>query len=85
MSSDPQQRSTIDGLRFIFAFGGSVLVTGATPFLVKRLGGGNERLGWPLTMMFWGAAASAIFLVTFCNTRERVAPSPAQEGQRRPR
>jgi glycoside/pentoside/hexuronide:cation symporter, GPH family len=79
MSSDPQQRSTINGLRFIFAFGGSMVVTGATPFLVKWLGGGNERLGWPLTMMFWGVAASAIFLVTFCNTRERVAPSPAQQ------
>lgn len=79
MSSDPQQRSTINGLRFIFAFGGSMVVTGVTPFLVKWLGGGNERLGWPLTMMFWGVAASAIFLVTFCNTRERVAPSLAQK------
>lgn len=79
MSSDPQERSTINGLRFVFAFGGSMLVTGATPFLVKWLGGGNERLGWPLTMVFWGIAASGVFLVTFFNTRERIAPPRAQK------
>ena len=28
MSSDPQQRSAINGLRFVFAFGGSMVVTG---------------------------------------------------------
>jgi glycoside/pentoside/hexuronide:cation symporter, GPH family len=78
MSSDPQERTTINGLRFIFAFGGSMLVTAATPFLVKGLGGGNERLGWQITMAFWGVAASCIFLLTFFNTRERVVPPPAQ-------
>src|SRR5450830_643236 len=68
MSSDPQERTTINGLRFIFAFGGSMVVTAATPFLVKGLGGGNERLGWQLTMVFWGLAASGLFAVTFFNT-----------------
>lgn len=79
MSSDPQERSTINGLRFIFAFGGSTLVTAATPFLVKWLGHGNERLGWQLTMAVWGVAASGLFGVTFVNTRERIAPLPAQK------
>ena len=81
MSGNPQERTTINGLRFIFAFGGSTLVTAATPFLVKGLGGGNERLGWPLTMALWGGAASALFAVTFFNTRERIAPLPAQRTQ----
>ena len=72
MSGNPQERTTINGLRFIFAFGGSKLVTAATPFLVKGLGGGNERLGWPLTMALWGAAASAK-----CGKRPRRAgPKP---------
>ena len=79
MSDDPQERSTINGLRFIFAFGGSTLVTAATPFLVKWLAPGNERLGWQLTMAFWGVAASSLFLVTFFNTRERIAPPPTQK------
>jgi len=78
MSSDPQERTAINGLRFIFAFGGSMLVTAATPSLVKWLGGENERLGWQLTMVCWGIAASGMFLVTFLNTRERVAPPPSQ-------
>jgi len=81
MSDDPQERSTINGLRFIFAFGGSTLVTAATPFLVKWLAAGNERLGWQLTMAFWGVAASLLFLVTFFNTRERIAPPPGQKTQ----
>jgi len=79
MSGDPQERSTINGLRFIFAFGGSLLVTAATPFLVKSLGRGNERLGWQLTMVVWGVAASCIFAATFLNTRERITPSPVQK------
>jgi GPH family glycoside/pentoside/hexuronide:cation symporter len=79
MSDDPQERSTVNGLRFIFAFSGSMLVTAATPFLVKWLGQGNERLGWQITMAFWGLAASGIFLVTFFNTRERIAPPPTQK------
>jgi len=81
MSSDPQERTTINGLRFIFAFGGSTLVTAATPFFVKWLGHGNERLGWQLTMAVWGLAASGLFVVTFLNTRERIAPPPAQKPQ----
>jgi len=81
MSSDAQERSTINGLRFIFAFSGSTIVTATTPLLVKWLGHGNERLGWQLTMVLWGAAASALFLLTFFNTRERVVPSSAQKTQ----
>ena len=81
MSSDPQERSTINGLRFLFAFGGSTIVTAATLSLVKWLGGGNDRLGWQLTMVFWGVAASGIFLVTFFNTRERIVPLAAQRSE----
>jgi len=80
MSNDPQQRSAINGLRFFFAFSGGMVVTAATPFLVRWLGGGNDRSGWPLTMVFWVTAASGLFLLTFWNTRERIAPPPAQEN-----
>ena len=79
MSSDRQERSTINGLRFIFAFAGGTLVTSRNQPLVRWLGQGNERLGWQLTMAFWGLAASALFAVTFFNTRERVAPPPGQK------
>ena len=81
MSADPQERSTINGLRFIFAFAGSTLVTAATPDLVKWLGGGNDRLGWQLTMACWGIAASIIFAITFFNTRERVVPVSQKKSE----
>jgi glycoside/pentoside/hexuronide:cation symporter, GPH family len=74
MTSVPQERTSINSLRFICAFSGSTLLTATTPFLVKWLGQGDERLGWQLTMVVWGIAATALFLVTFFNTRERVAP-----------
>jgi GPH family glycoside/pentoside/hexuronide:cation symporter len=81
MSSDPQQRSTVNGLRFIFAFAGSTLVTAATPWLVHTLGAGDDRRGWQLAMLAWGVAATILFAVAFVNTRERVAP-PAGPQQR---
>ncbi|SHG38480.1 MFS transporter [Massilia sp. CF038] len=80
MSSDPQQRTSINGLRFIFAFGGSTLVTAATPWLVRALGGADVQRGWQLTMIVWGVAAACLFAVTFFNTRERIAPPPGQKS-----
>jgi GPH family glycoside/pentoside/hexuronide:cation symporter len=80
MSADPQERSTINGLRFIFAFAGSTLVTAATPALVRWLGHGDEKLGWQLTMLVWGVFASCLFLLTFFNTRERIAPQATQKS-----
>ncbi|NHZ41934.1 MFS transporter [Massilia sp. CCM 8693] len=79
MSAEPQERSTINGLRFIFAFAGSMLVTAATPAMVGWLGGGDEQRGWQLTMLAWGVLASLLFAATFFNTRERIAPPPRQQ------
>lgn len=80
MSSDPQERSSINGLRFIFAFAGSTLVTAATPWLVGALGAGDAQRGWQLTMVVWGVAAAGLFALTFFNTRERVLPPPGQKS-----
>ena len=80
MTSEPQERTTINSLRFIFAFGGGALVTAATPSLVKWLGQGDTQLGWQLTMVFWGIAATILFTITFFNTRERIEPSPTQKS-----
>lgn len=80
MSADPQERSTINGLRFIFAFAGSTLVTAATPHLVTWLGAGDDKHGWQLTMLVWGVLASILFAITFFNTRERIAPISSQQS-----
>ncbi|CAN7367240.1 MFS transporter [Pseudoduganella sp. LjRoot289] len=81
MSGDPQERSTINGLRFIFAFAGSTLVTAATPCMVRLLGAGDDKHGWQLTMLAWGMAATALFVLTFVNTRERIAPPATQQSK----
>jgi len=80
MSADPQERSTINGLRFICAFAGSTLVTAATPALVKWLGGSDEKLGWQLTMLVWAIAATLMFAIAFVNTRERILPPAGQRS-----
>ena len=80
ISNDPQERSTINGLRFIFAFAGSTLVTAATPAMVAWLGAGDDVRGWQLTMLAWSVAASVMFLITFLNTRERVLPPAGQKS-----
>lgn len=80
LSADPQERSTVNGLRFIFAFAGGTLVTAATPALVSWLGGGDDKLGWQLTMLVWSVFASGLFVLTFLNTRERIAPAPSQKS-----
>ncbi|WP_296952580.1 MFS transporter [uncultured Massilia sp.] len=80
MSADPQERATLNGLRFVFAFAGSTLVTAATPLLVKTIGAGDEVRGWQLTMLAWSVAATVLFGFAFLGTRERVAPPPAQRS-----
>jgi len=80
MSSDPQERSSVNGLRFIFAFAGSTLVTAATPWLVRTLGRGDAEQGWQLTMVVWGILAACLFAIAFSTTRERIAPPPGQKN-----
>lgn len=74
MSSDPQQRADINGLRFVGGFTGGTIVSAATPKLVEILGQGDTQTGWQLTMVFWGVAASLLFVNAFFNTKERVEP-----------
>jgi GPH family glycoside/pentoside/hexuronide:cation symporter len=80
MSADPQERSTLNGLRFVFAFAGSTLVTAATPSMVKLFGAGDDVRGWQLTMLAWAVAATVLFALAFGGTRERIAPAPSQRS-----
>ncbi len=74
ITANPVERDTINSARFVGGYIGAALVTWGTQKLVNLLGQGNDTLGWQLTMVFWGIAATALFLITFLNTRERVAP-----------
>lgn len=74
MSSDPQQRVDINGMRFVGGFTGGTIVSAATLKLVEIFGQGDTQTGWQLTMVFWGVAASLLFVNAFFNTKERVEP-----------
>ena len=68
------ERTSISGYRFVCAFGAAWLVgTFVTP-LKTILGGGDEALGFRLTMMIFAVISIALFWVAFATTRERVKP-----------
>ncbi len=72
MSNDSQQRTTLTSFRFIGAFSGGSMVAYFTPELVHYFGGGDESLGWQLTMLLYGVLASVLFIISFISTKERI-------------
>lgn len=74
MSSSSLERTSISSFRFVCAFSAAWLVgTFVTP-LKTILGGGDDALGFRLTMMIFAVVSIALFWVTFATTRERVKP-----------
>ena len=80
MTADSQQRTTLISFRFIAAFAGTTLVNAFTLDLVQWFGGGDEALGWQLTLALYGAVAAVLFATVFATTRERIAPPPQQDS-----
>lgn len=74
MTSDSQQRTSLSSFRFIGAFSGGTVVAYFTPSLVNALGGGDDALGWQLTLGVYGAIAFAMYMVCFAICKERVHP-----------
>ncbi len=79
MSSDGKERTTLATFRFIFAFGGSLLVLAAAEPLVdffSKMGGGpvNLQTGWQLAAVVFAIVAIIFFWFTFSWTRERIKP-----------
>ena len=74
ISSSSMERTKVASYRFICAFGaGWVIATFVGP-LKDALGGGDEALGFKLTMALFAAASVVLFWVTFATTKERVEP-----------
>lgn len=80
MTNDSQQRTTLISFRFIAAFAGTTVVNAFTLDLVRWFGGGNEALGWQLTLGLYGVVASLLFATVFFSTRERITPPPQQRS-----
>ncbi|MDD2304885.1 MAG: MFS transporter [Prolixibacteraceae bacterium] len=79
MSSDGKERTSLATFRFIFAFGGSLLVLAlAKPLsdIFSNMGGGvpNLQFGWQMATVVFAIIATIFFWFTFSWTRERVKP-----------
>jgi GPH family glycoside/pentoside/hexuronide:cation symporter len=68
------ERTKAASYRFFGAFtAGWLIATFVTP-LKNILGGGDDALGFQLTMTIFAVASVLLFWVTFATTRERVSP-----------
>ena len=82
ISPSSLERTRVSGFRFACAFGaGWLIATFVTP-LKTILGGGDEALGFRLTMALFAVISVGLFWVTFATTRERVHPQSQQSDVR---
>ena len=73
LSQDQYQRSVLSIFRLFMAIVAGVIVNMAVPQMTEMFGGGAQ--GWRLTFMILGALSVVMFLLTYFNTKERVAAS----------
>lgn len=75
MSPVSAERTSLATYRFVCAFAGGMLITASVTPLKNALGGGDEALGFRLTMALFAVLSVALFWFTFATTRERVPPA----------
>ncbi|WP_309400388.1 MFS transporter [Cerasicoccus maritimus] len=74
MTPSSEERTKLATYRFVGAFSGTLLISLGVRPLVRELGGGDEALGFKLTMGLLSAVAVILFFFTFAWTKERVKP-----------
>lgn len=72
---ESSERTKAAQFRFIFASMGSLVVGASAKPLVELLGGGDELLGFRLTIILFAVLSVAVFWYTFAVTKERVKPT----------
>lgn len=85
MTYDSNERAGLNTYRFIAAYIGQFVVTGAALYLVKWLGAWgnagvvNHAQGYQLTVALFGVLSIIFFLVAFATTKERVSAPKKQD------
>ena len=86
MTNDSNERAGLNTYRFIAAYIGQFIVTGAALYLVKWLGATgndgvvNQAQGYQYTVALFGVLSIAFFLITFATTKERVSAPKKQDN-----
>jgi GPH family glycoside/pentoside/hexuronide:cation symporter len=81
MVSSPKERASLQSYRFAMAMAALVLIVWALPKLVAYLGNGNDKLGYPLAMVFMGTLAAICFVFCFKMTKEAIRP-PVEKNRK---
>ena len=82
ISASTVERTKVASYRFFCAFAAGWLVgTFVTP-LKNILGGGDEALGFKLTMLIFAVISVTLFWITFATTKERVVAAPVKSDIR---
>jgi GPH family glycoside/pentoside/hexuronide:cation symporter len=77
------ERTKAASYRFFGAFSAAWLIATFVTPLKNILGGGDDALGFQLTMMIFAVASVLLFWITFATTRERVSPPQEDTELRR--
>ncbi len=72
ISPHSETRTTLSSYRFVLAFFAQLLISAFVIPLKDILGGGDEALGFKLTMGIFAVLSTTLWLVTFATTKERV-------------
>ena len=80
ISPNSLERTSVSAFRFVLSYGGLFIVQAATLPLVGYFGRGmgspaGDQHGFMMVMVVYGVVGTALFLVTFAGTRERVQPA----------
>jgi len=79
MTSDSYERAGLNSYRFIFAFVGQFIVTGAALYLANYFGNGDSAKGYQYTLTLFAVISFILFMITFKSTKERVKPPKEQQ------
>ncbi len=80
MTADTSERAGLNSYRFVFAFVGQLIVSGAALTLANFFGGGNSSKGYQYTLILFGLISMVLFFITFKTTKERVQPPKQQKS-----
>ncbi|MDI5832468.1 glycoside-pentoside-hexuronide (GPH):cation symporter [Shewanella xiamenensis] len=71
LTTNPNERVSVQSYRFVFAMLGGLLVTSLTLPLVDFFGAGDKAKGYQLTILAMSILGTFMFLLCFAGTKER--------------
>ncbi len=80
LTSDPDERVSLQSYRFVCAMLGGLLVTSLTIPLVDWLGAGDKAKGYQLTIAALSVLGIVLFILCFAGTKERVTVSASKNS-----